>query len=105
MRGIRGLRRGEVASPKLAKHEHDPERQFVAEVLRAWNEYLAMGRASKSRYLFFRWRSSIRIEVLSGLGGCQPSISSLVEFAELLAAMRGDFRDSRLKSGKPALRR
>src|SRR6266404_9175734 len=105
MRGTRGSRRVEAASPKLAKREHDPERQFVAEVLRGWNEYLAMGRPSKSRHIFFRWRRGICLEVPARLGAGHASISSRVEFAELLATIRSDFRNSRINSWTPALRR
>ena len=51
-RGTRGLRRGEVASPKLAKCEH-PERQFVAEAcLRATNIWQWEGRVNRGTYFF-----------------------------------------------------
>ena len=64
-----------------------------------------MGRASESRHIFFRWRGGICLEVPARLGGGHASISPRLEFAELLAAIRGDFRDSRLDARKPAVRR
>src|SRR5438552_15931975 len=69
------------------------------------SERLAVGRASKPRDVFFGWRSGIRIEVPARLGDCHSTISSLVEFAELLATIWCDFRRSRAEPGKPAIRR